>query len=322
MMKKILSRLLIGATTAIFIITALNSLHAAYNNECWVVSNGDKIYKIYPDGQADPNAIEFPDVSQAQTAEVDPKTGVVWIAVSAANTVFRYDPAIGDFKSIPNINRPQSISINPKDNTVWVAGFDVVKKISADGSQILAEITDVHEPSVAVNTSDGSCWVTHSRGQIFKHDASGARIVTSPVSLTEPKYVTVNPKTGNVWVADPQANILVKLDTNGQELLRVTDLQLPTTPRINPKDGTMWVVASSNTLVKFNAAGQKAQEFPGVGMAILSISIDPDGGVWVADQFGSTFQGGVSKFTAAGQKLFENAIPLPSSVSVGNWGGQ
>ena len=303
---------LVTLVTAMFIMAPFSALYA----DVWVVSSGDTVYNLNAKGIRYPNVI--PGLTQVQAAEVDPKRGIVWISVSAANTVFRYDPADTSqnaFKSIPNINRPGAISINPSDGAVWVAGVDSVKKISADGSQILATITGVHEPNVAVNTADASCWVTDSRGKVARYDASGNLVVSSPVILKEPKYVTVNPKTGNVWVADSQANILVKLNSSGQELKRITDLQLPTSPRINPKDGSLWVVASSNTLVKLSADGQKILEVP-AGMAILGICVDPtDGGVWVADQFGSSFQGGVSKFSATGQKLFESFIPLPSYVS-------
>ena len=307
----------------LFIAFLLSNLHAAYNGECWVVSNGDTIYKLYPNGKADPNGISFPDVSQAQTAEVNPKDGVVWIAVSAANTVFRYNPESGDFKPISNINRPHAVSINPTDGSVWIGGLDVVKKISADGSQVLATITAVYEPEVAVNTADGNCWVTDSRGKIARYTATGAIAVVSPVTLTEPKFVTVYPKTGDVWVADSQNSVIVKLNANGQELLRITDIPAPTSLRVNPKDGSLWLVSNAASLIKLSADGRKTMEIPDAGVAILAISLSPqDDGIWVADQFGPTFTGEVSKFSATGQKLFGNAIPLPSYVSVGQWTGQ
>jgi len=31
----------------LFIATSLGNLYAVYNGECWVVSNGDTIYKLY-----------------------------------------------------------------------------------------------------------------------------------------------------------------------------------------------------------------------------------------------------------------------------------
>ena len=309
---------------ATFMIFPLTHLHGEYNGECWVVSGGDTIYKLLPDGMADPSVI--PGLTQAQAAEVDPKTGVVWISVSAANTVFRYDPAETDpnaaFKTIPNITGARSISINPGDGTAWIGGLDVVKKISADGSQVLADITGVHEPEVSVNPTDGSCWVTDSRGTVTRYDANGTVAATDQSELKEPKFVAVNPKTGNAWVADSQASVLVKLSPTGQELLRITDIPTPTSPHVNSQDGSVWLVSSASVLVKLSPSGQKIKEVP-AGMAILAISVDgKDGSIWVADQIGSTFQGEVSKFSASGEKMFGSAIPLPSYVSVGNWAGQ
>ena len=304
---------------------SLTYSHAAYNGECWVVSGGDTVYKVYPNGTVDASVI--PNLTQAQSAEVDPTNGVVWISISAANAVFRYDPAATDpnaaFIGIENISGARSISINSSDSTAWIGGKNVVKKVSADGSQVLAEITGVHEPEVAVNPTDGSCWVTDSRGTATRYDANGAAVATGQSQLKEPKFVAVNPKTGNAWVADTQASVLVKLSPTGQELLRITDISKPTSPEVNAKDGNLWLVSNASTLVKLSPSGQKTMEVP-AGMAILAIAVDgTDGGIWVADQIGSTFQGEVSKYTASGEKLFGGiAIPMPSHVSVGNWAGQ
>ena len=320
-MKKCVSRTLqMLSVMLVLIVVSLASLHANYNGECWVVSGGDTVYKLNADGLADPTII--PGLTQAQAAVVDPQSGVVWIAVSAANAVYRFDPQTVAFTQLPPIERPHAVSVNPTDGTVWIGGINTVQKFSADGTQILASITGVHEPEVAVNTTDGSCWVTDSRGTIARYSAAGVVAATSPVKLSEPKYVAVNSQSGNAWVTDPHAGVIVKLSPSGQEVLRIADLKLPSSPSVNQKNGNIWIVADSNTLVKFSADGQKLMEIP-AGMAILSISVySQDGSVWVADQFGSTFQGGVSKFSADGQQLFENPVPQPSFVSVGNWAGQ
>ena len=320
-MKKCVSRTLqMLSVMLVLIVVSLASLHANYNGECWVVSGGDTVYKLNADGLADPTII--PGLTQAQAAVVDPQSGVVWIAVSAANAVYRFDPQTVAFTQLPPIERPHAVSVNPTDGTVWIGGINTVQKFSADGTQILASITGVHEPEVAVNTTDGSCWVTDSRGTIARYSAAGAAAATSPVKLSEPKYVAVNSQSGNAWVTDPHAGVIVKLNPSGQEVLRITDLKLPGSPSVDQRSGNLWVVADSSTLVKLSADGQKLMEIP-AGMVILSISVySQDGSVWVADQFGSTFQGGVSKFSADGQQLFENPIPQPSFVSVGNWIGQ
>ena len=324
-MKKCISRTLqMLSAILVLIVVSLNPLHASYNGECWVISGGDTVYKLNADGLADPTII--PGLTQAQAAVVNPQNGIVWIAVSAANVVYRFNPASQDqnqmFIQLPPVERPHSVSVNPTDGTVWIGGINSVQKFSADGAQVLATVTGVHEPTVAVNSTDGSCWVTDSRGAIARYSAAGAVAATSPVKLKEPKYVAVNSQSGNAWVTDPHANVIVKLSPSGQELLRVADHKLPSSPSVNQKNGTLWVVADGNTLVKLSADGQQLMQVP-AGMAVLSICVSSqDNSVWVADQFGSTFQGGVSKFSADGQQLFENPIPQPSFVSVGNWAGQ
>ena len=74
-MLKNLFILMVVTLSGIILIFALNSdLQAAYNNECWVVSGGDTIWKVDSnDGKAFPNTITIPDVSQVEAVEVDPK---------------------------------------------------------------------------------------------------------------------------------------------------------------------------------------------------------------------------------------------------------
>lgn len=297
-------------------LLCISSSYGNYNGECWVVSQGDTVYKLYADGNADPQVI--PGLPQASAAEVNPANGVVWIAVSAANTVYRYDPSTGDFQAIPDINRPNMISINPADGSAWIAGLDAVKKVSADGAQVIATIA-AHEPAVAVNPKDGSAWITNARGPIARYDATGNKIADAQ-NMGEPKGVTVDYE-GNAWIADSQHSVLRRISPTGQTLVDITDIPNPTSPRINTADGTVWVVSQQSMLINLGADGTKINEFP-AGMAIVAISVSPtDGGIWIADLLGQTFQGEISKWTAAGQPMFKNPIPQPSSVSVGHWAG-
>ena len=290
--------------------------HGQYNGECWVVSKGDTVYKLYADGNADPQVI--PNLPQASAAEVNPADGVVWIAVSAANTVYRYNPNSGDFLAIPDINRPNMVAINPADGSAWIAGYDAVKKVSGDGTQVIA-IIPAHEPAVAVNPKDGSAWITNARGPIALYDAAGQKKVDAQ-DMGEPKGVTVDYE-GNAWIADSQYSVLRRVSASGQTLVEITDIPNPTSPRINPMDGSVWVVSQQSMLINLGVDGTKKAEFL-AGMAIVAISVSPsDGGIWIADLLGETFQGEISKWTSTGQPLFKNPIPQPSSVSVGYWSG-
>ena len=311
---------------AVLFVMCVATSYGQYNGECWVVSGGDTVYKLHANGNADPTVI--PDLTQASAAEVNPANGVAWIAISAANAVFRFDQSTGEFTQAPAIERPNMISVNPADGTVWVAWLHGVSKLSSNGKQILAQVVPEGGPpnvetgrfNVAVNPKDGSCWVTDARGPINRYDANGTLIATGP-TMQEPKAGVAVDYEGNAWVADSQFSTLLRVSANGQELVKITTIPSPTSPRINPKDGSVWVVSSQSMLVNLSADGTKVSEFA-AGMAVVGISLSPaDNGIWVADMLGATFTGEVSKFSTNGTKLFANPIPQPSSVSAGFWEG-
>ena len=237
--------------------------YGQYNGECWVVSGGDTVYKLHENGNADSQII--PNLTQASAAEVNPADGVVWIAVSAANTVYRYNPNTGDFGEIPDINRPNMIAINPADGSAWIAGYDGVKKVSgvldAETKQILWKVVatiSAHEPAVAVNPKDGSAWITNARGPIARYDATGNKIADAP-AMGEPKSVTVDYE-GNAWIADSQHSVLMRVSPTGQKLVEITDIPNPTSPRINPIDGSVWVVSQQSMLINLKEDGTKTTE--------------------------------------------------------------
>ena len=311
---------------AMLFVMCVATSYGQYNGECWVVSGGDTVYKLHANGNADPTVI--PDLTQASAAEVNPANGVAWIAISAANAVFRFDQSTGEFTQAPAIERPNMISVNPADGTVWVAWLHGVSKFSSDGKQILAQVVPEGGPpnvetgrfNVAVNPKDGSCWVTDARGPINRYDANGTLIATGP-TMREPKAGVAVDYEGNAWVADSQFSTLLRVSATGQELVKITTIPSPTSPRINPKDGSVWIVSSQSMLVNLSADGTKVSEFA-AGMAVVGISLSPaDNGIWVADMLGATFTGEVSKFSTNGTKLFANPIPQPSSVSAGFWEG-
>lgn len=310
---------------AVLFVMCVATSYGQYNGECWVVSGGDTVYKLHANGNADPTVI--PNLTQASAAEVNPTNGVAWIAISAANAVFRFDQSTGEFTQAPAIERPNMISVNPSDGTVWVAWLNGVSKLSSDGKEILAQVVpqggnpnvETGRFNVAVNPKDGSVWIADARGPINRYDANGNLLATGP-TMQEPKGGITVDYEGNAWVADSQFNSLMRISPAGQEVIKLT-ITSPVSPRVNPKDGSVWVVSEQSILLNLSADGTKRSEFP-AGMAVVGISLSPsDSGIWVADMLGATFTGEVSKFSTNGTKLFANPIPQPSSVSVGFWEG-
>ncbi len=310
----------------VMLLTMYVSLgHGEYNGECWIVSDGTTVYRLHADGKGDPTVIE--DLTNASDVQVNPANGIVWIAVLASNTVFRYDPAAGTFTQTPAIKSPSSVSINPADGTIWIAGLDGVRKVSADGQSILAEVIPPDGPanvdagrfSVAVNPKDGSCWIADGKGPIGRYDANGNKVATAP-PMKEPKGGMSVDYEGNVWIADTQNSTLVRLSSDGGELVKL-NIKTPVSPSVNPKDGSVWVASNTNMLMKISPTGATEKTYE-VGAAIVAVSYSPaEDEIWIADLVGSTFSGEVSKWTTSGQRRFAIAVPNPSKVSIGFWEG-
>lgn len=311
---------------AMLFLMSIATAHGQYNGECWVVSGGETVYKLHANGKADPDAIQ--GLTHASAVQVNPANGIVWIAASAGDAVFRYDPATAQFTQTPPIKAPTGISVNPADGTVWIAGLDGVRKVSADGKNILAQVIPPDGPAnldtgrfnVAVNPKDGSCWITDGKGPIGRYDANGNLLANAP-PLNEPKGGLSVDYQGNVWIADTQGNTVVRYSPNGEELVKITDIPNPVSPSVNPKDGSVWLAGNNSLLINLSPTGTKLKEFT-VGGALVAVTYSPaDGEIWIADMFSETFQGQVSKWTANGVKRFGNAIPNPSTVSIGFWEG-
>jgi streptogramin lyase len=139
--------------------------------------------------------------------------------------------------------------------------------------------------------------------------------------MDEPKGGLSVDYQGNVWIADTQHNRIVRLSPTGEVLVDKTDILNPVSPSVNPKDGSVWVAGNNTTLINLSPTGTKVKEFE-VGGAIVAVTFSPaDGGIWIADMLGASFTGQVSKWTANGEMRFANAIPQPSTVSIGFWQG-
>ena len=310
--------------TAILFVICVAVVHSEYKGECWIVSNGDTVYKLHANGAGDPSAIQ--DLTNASDVQVNPVNGIVWIAVSAANTVFRYDPAAGTFTQTPAIKSPTGISINAADGTVWIAGMDGVRKVSADAKSVLVEVIPPDGPanleagrfSVVVNPKDSSCWIADGKGPIARFDANGNKLADAP-PMQEPKGGMSVDYQSNVWVADTQHDTLVRLSPDGEELVKIDNISQPVSPSVNPKDGSVWVAANNNTLMNITPTGGTQKSFE-VGMAIVAVSYSPaEEEIWIADMLGATFSGEVSKWSKNGVRRFAIPVPAPSKVSIGFW---
>ena len=152
----------IGGLFIFFVIaiSPLLTVDASYNGECWVVSNGDTIYKLdSADALMDPNGITIPDVSQVQTVEVDPKTGKptrVGFKILEDGRKVRYAKLSGEIIDMPadQISEQYGTMIRPENLD------EVVEKPARESATKLKEATiAILEPvdySSNLETTDSS----------------------------------------------------------------------------------------------------------------------------------------------------------------------
>ncbi len=204
-----------------------------------------------------------------------------------------------------------AVSANPTDGSCWVAGIGEwdrrtetpfggsVVKVSSDGL-LLAECAQVSEPcSVAVNPTDGSCWVGDLfPGSVLHLSTSGA-VLWRGDGFSSPWSLSVNPGDGSCWVGDMGewdraaqryvGSAIVHIAADGTELWRNTDFCSVQAVAVDPTDSSCWVGDGSPSpewpapLIHFTASGWEMWRgtylaWPGK-IAVNSA----DSSVWAAD---------------------------------------
>jgi DNA-binding beta-propeller fold protein YncE len=273
-------------------------------------------------------AIQFaPDGTELQRVQVedqflycagpygvlDPTDGSLLLTRHRYSQVVRLSSTGEELWHVGDYANPASVSVNPSDGSCWVAsvgycsspyadrrthvGASVVK-VAGSGMELL-RFTAISSPAaVAVNPTDGSCWVSDADlGQIIHLSADGAELwrggdVTSPFSLS------ANPRDGSCWVADEgvwdpsQAKytnaVVAHLAADGRELWRTTTFTGACTVAVDPRDGSCWVAdseatpGSGRTLVHLAEDGSEisGSACPGSPWAM---AVNPsDGSVWAS----------------------------------------
>ena len=262
-------------------------------------------------------------MAQAQNkALIDPENNMIFINKSILSSQSGLE-----IVPVEGFSSPNSVSVNPTDGTCWVADTDnnKVRKISADGTTILAELSGFYSPeSVSVNQNDGTCWVADTlNNQVKKINAECTRIiaVSVPNDFNNPSSVSVNPNDGTCWVADMGNNLVKKVRSDGAEVMVLLaagagNLNLPVSVSVNSADGTCWV-ADNNTVKKILADGTII--LPGLSgfSSPKAVSVNQnDGTCWVADTL--ALNNKVKKINAECTMIIAESDEFnnPSSVSV------
>jgi len=273
---------------------------------------------------------------------LDPTDGSLLLARHRYSQVVRLSSTGEELWHLGDYVNLASVSVDPSDGSCWVASAGYcsspsytdsrthagasVAKVAESGLELL-RFTAVSSPAaVAVNPTDGSCWVGDvDLGQIIHLSADGAELwrgggVTTPFSLS------VNPRDGSCWVADEgvwdpsQAKYtnaaVVHLAADGRELWHTAEFAGARTVAVDPRDGSCWVVDSQadpdsgRALVHLAEDGSEISGSACPGSSLWAIAVDPsDGSIWASADNPEAGAQTVAHLAADG-RLLSNSDPL------------
>lgn len=194
----------------------------------WLVeASGFEALQITPDGRR--IARRIGGFQSTTDIDVNPQTGVVWIADAGAGRVDVYNPATDVRTSIP-VSSPGAIAVDTYDGAAWICDRQagLVVHYLPNGTAATLPIANVNNPfDVAVDVEDGSVWVVErgaNQVSLF-HPAGQDRIFGVPVPL--PSRVAIDTETRIAWVTSFTRGTVTRVDHTGVVL---DTLDLFTTP--------------------------------------------------------------------------------------------
>ena len=151
--------------------------------------------------------------------------------------------------------RPIDISANSTDVPCWViyqgdidtgTGAWVGKALlhlDRDGTELWRTTSFLTPYAIAVDPSDGSCWVADEYNLI--HLSADGQELWSGAGFWEAGDIVVDGRDSSCWVADSLHDRVVHVGVDGQILAQSSFADLVIGVSLNPADGTLWVLELS-----------------------------------------------------------------------------
>ncbi len=242
----------------------------------------------------------FSGLGSPLTVAVDPRNGSVWILDSTQNTVRRTDKDGEVLSIITGFSSPSGLSVNEQTGECWVANrfADRVVRLSPDTPAAYNILTDTgshislagfNKPyGVAVNPTDGACWVADTgAGRVVKIAPDASRIILSLTGFSNPTRVFPYAGDNSLWIetdaqsftgATPYA---IKTNSGGAELRRQYAQGILCLSRL---DGSLLVHAEGKkTVIRYNSEGQEIFRAGGFGQVQSAFADPVTGCFWVLD---------------------------------------
>ena len=155
------------------------------------------------------------------------------------------------------VSAPVAIAVNPTDHSVWTADTSLSQLIHLDqnGNELWRGSNYPGIVSLAVNASDGSCWMAMGSPTNQVRHVSAAHVLLHTITSGGARCVAVGPS-GDCWVAEELGNSVARIRANGTVAWRRTGLASPWGVSVRTSDSTCWVAnTGSNTVLRLDGAG-------------------------------------------------------------------
>jgi len=183
---------------------------------------------------------------------VNPVDETVWVADKSSGQLVQLTPDGVEMRRIGRLYCARGLAANPGDGSVLAENGYRIIRVSSSGEDLWAREGAAYY-NLAVNSSDGSFWVTNSGEYSTNRGSSGGSVVkvssqglvlAEYTGISGPMAVATNPSDGSCWVADFISAIsgsVLHVSSGGGLLWRGDDFHFPRSVSVNPVDGSCWV---------------------------------------------------------------------------------
>jgi len=196
---------------------------------------------------------------------------------------------------------PSGVAVDASGNIYMAdSGNNAIKKLNADGSNIVTLGSGFSEPSSVAVDASGNIYVADSgNSAIKKMNADGSNIVTLGSGFDYPCGVAVD-ASGNIYVTDGEISEIKKMNADGSNIVTLgSGFNYPSGIAVDD-GGNIYVADNGNSAIKkMNADGSNIVTLGSGFDYPCGVAVDASGYIYVADSENSA----VKKMNADGSNI-------------------
>jgi DNA-binding beta-propeller fold protein YncE len=205
-----------------FMVTSVSG--NPYDGSCWAgvagggTGSANEVYHFGSDLATHSHTSGFSGVSQVC---LNARDSTCWVADQGSDVVVHLGTDGAEIGRC-SIDSPRSVSVNAFDGSIWVASADEEQETSSvshlleNGAVLWSSDTFVEASWVAVNPTDGSCWVADWGAREIVHLAEDGTELGRVGGFWRSR-LSVNPVDGSCWVSDEDNGQVAHLGVSGYE---------------------------------------------------------------------------------------------------------